>query len=92
MYDSEAHEELTELSYLSELLDDPTVTQEKKLRLMDGLLNEMSRQEDLSADFVVDFLRLMVEIGIGNSKTLELMETVIAIREEGIDVQDVIIH
>ena len=77
---------------LPELLNDPTVRQEEKLKLMDGFLNELSRQEALSTDFVVDFLRLLVEIGIGNTKTLELMETVIAIREEGIDVKDVIIH
>ncbi len=77
---------------LPELLNDPTVRQEEKLKLMDGFLNELSRQESLSTDFVVDFLRLLVEIGIGNTKTLELMETVIAIREEGIDVKDVIIH
>lgn len=64
----------------------------EKLMVMDEILEEMSFQEDLPAEVVVDALRLLAEIGLGDPKRLQLMQTVLAIRQDGINMEDVIIH
>ena len=85
-------ESRAEYERIVKLLDDPRVAQEEKLMVMDELLEEMSFREDLPADVVVEALRLLAEIGIGDPKRLQLMQTVLALRQEGINMEDVIIH